>query len=89
MSYSSPDFKPFTSGCGMCKPSTDYYAQTGGGNYSEDGLIPQSNGKNLYENVDYQMPLDSKFVKNNLGIDYATANGGAKKRKSRKTKKKV
>jgi hypothetical protein len=89
MSYSSPDFKPFTSGCGMCKPLTDYYSQTqtGGGNYSEDGLIPQSNGKNFYKNIDYEMPLDSKFVKNNLGIDYATANGGVKKRKSKKTKK--
>ncbi len=89
MSYSSPDFKPFSSGCGMCKPSTDYYGQTqtGGGNYSEDGLIPQSNGKNFYKGTDYSMPLDNKFIKNNFGIDYATANGGAKKRKSKKSKK--
>ena len=90
MSYSSPDFKPFSSGCGMCKPSTDYYSQTqtGGGNYSEDGLIPQSNGKNLYKPVDYSLPLDNKFSKNNFGIDYATANGGVKNKKSKSKSKK-
>jgi len=89
MSCSSPDFKPFSSGCGMCKPSTDYYSQTqtGGGNYSEDGLIPQSNGKNFYKSVDYSLPLDSKFTKNNFGIDYATANGGVKKNKKSKSKR--
>ena len=92
MSCSSPDFKPFSSGCGMCKPLTNYYSQTqtGGGNYSEDGLIPQSNGKNFYKPVDYSMQLDSKFTKNNFGIDYATANGGVKNKKSKsKTKSKT
>ena len=88
MSYCNPDFKPFSSGCGMCKPLTDYYSQTqtGGGNYSEDGLIPQSNGKNFYKPVDYSMPLDNKFIKNNFGIDYATANGGVKNKKSKSKK---
>ena len=92
MSCSSPDFKPFSSGCGMCKPLTNYYSQTqtGGGNYSEDGLIPQSNGKNFYKPVDYSMQLDSKFTKNNFGIDYATANGGVKNKKTKsKTKSKT
>ena len=85
MSYCNPDFKPFSSGCGMCKPSTDYYSQTqtGGGNYCEDGLIPQSNGKNFYKTVDYSLPLDNKFTKNNFGIDYATANGGVKNKKNK------
>ena len=88
MSCSSPDFKPFSSGCGMCKPLTNYYSQTqiGGGNYSEDGLIPQSNGKNFYKTVDNSLPLDSKFTKNNFGIDYATANGGVKNKKSKSKK---
>ena len=90
MSCSSPDFKPFSSGCGMCKPLTNYYSQTqtGGGNYSEDGLIPKSNGKNFYKPVDYSLPLDNKFSKNNFGIDYATANGGVKKSKKSKSKSK-
>ena len=90
MSYNKPDFKPFSSGCGMCKPSTDYYSQTqtGGGNYSEDGLIPQSNGKNFYKPVDYSMPLNNKFIKNNFGIDYATANGGVKNKTNKINKNK-
>ena len=89
MSYNNPTFAPFRSGCGMCKPSTDYYAQTehqsGGGNYSNDGLIPESTGKNFYEAKNYQLKLDNHFEKNNYGIDYATAFGG-KKTKSKKQK---
>ena len=79
-----PQFAPFQSGCSMCKPSTDYaqvatdYVQVGSGNYSNDGLIPASNGKNLYHAKNYEMNLDQTFMKNNLGIDYATSFGGAK-----------
>jgi hypothetical protein len=76
----SPNFTPFRSGCGMCRPSTDYYSQTAGasGNYSEDGLIPQSNGKNFYTAKNFEMPLDKKFMEDNYGVDYATAFGGKK-----------
>ena len=86
----TPQFAPFQSGCSMCKPSSDYYqinSQVGSGNYSNDGLIPASNGKNLYSAKNYEMNLDQKFIKNNLGIDYATSFGGAKP-KSKKPKSK-
>jgi len=78
----------------MCKPSTDYaqvatdYVQVGSGNYSNDGLIPASNGKNLYHAKNYEMNLDQTFMKNNLGIDYATSFGGAKGKKVVKPKSK-
>ena len=50
----TPTFTPFESGCGMCKPSTDYYSVvTGGGNYSNDGLIPVSNGQNLFNTKNF------------------------------------
>ena len=89
------NFAPFTSGCGKCYSSTDYYKvnQNGGvGNYSDDGLIPQSNGKNMYKVTDFNVPMD-KLVKDNYGIEYATAFGGKKKKvssskKSKKTLKK-
>jgi hypothetical protein len=90
----TPQFAPFQSGCSMCKPSSDYYqvnsldySQVGSGNYSNDGLVPASNGKNLYSAKNYEMNLDQKFMKNNLGIDYATSFGGAKP-KSKKPKSK-
>jgi hypothetical protein len=89
-----PQFAPFQSGCSMCKPSTDYaqvatdYVQVGSGNYSNDGLIPVSNGKNLYHAKNYEMNLDQTFMKNNLGIDYATSFGGAKGKKVVKPKSK-
>ena len=78
------DFKPFPTGCGLCKPSTDYYKiQMGGvGNYSKDGLIPQSNGKNFY--LDNKIP---NAVKSNCY--YETANGGSNKSKNKKKLKKV
>ena len=72
-------FTPFRSGCGICKGSTDYYnVKYGGGNYSKDGLIPEVNGKNFYQTKNFQLPLDNKFVKDNLGVDYATSFGGKK-----------
>ena len=84
----TPTFAPFRSGCGMCKPSTDYYSQpsiiqTSGGNYCDDGLIPESTGADYYQEKNYNLKLDSKFIKDNYGIDYATAQGG----KSKKSKK--
>ena len=82
---------PFRSGCGMCKPSTDYYnvnRQTGGsGNYSKDGLIPQSDGKNLFKTPNFNVSQE-QITKNNLGIEYATAFGGAKSKKAKKSTKK-
>ena len=82
-------FTPFRSGCGVCYPSADYYNQnhTGGGNYSDDCLIPESNGENLFQYPDYELSLDDKFIKDNYGIDYATSFGGAKKPKKSKSVK--
>jgi hypothetical protein len=73
----------------MCRPSTDYYSQTAGGsgNYSQDGLIPQSNGKNFYTAKNFEMPLNNKFMEDNYGVDYATAFGGKKGKKKTATKK--
>jgi hypothetical protein len=85
---SNQNFTPFRSGCGMCKPSTDYYkTQNAGGNYSNDGLIPVSNGKNFYKEQNFNMELNSNFIKNNKGIDYATSFGGKKPTKKRLPKK--
>ncbi len=61
----SDNFVPFRSGCGMCKPSTDYYKQP-----------TQMGGSD-----------SDKFVKDNMGVSYATAFGG--KKKSKKAKKSV
>jgi len=72
MSY-TPDFKPFVSGCGVCKPSTDYYKiQTGG-----DGL--DHKGKNFYVDSKISIPVKSNCY-------YETANGGSKKKPSKKVK---
>ena len=81
---SDNSFTPFQSGCSKCYPSTDYYSvKTGGsdGNYSNDGLIPKSNGENLYVEQDFNKQMDSNFIKKNYGIDYKTANGGKKSKK--------
>ena len=81
---SDNSFTPFQSGCSKCYPSTDYYSvKTGGsdGNYSNDGLIPKSNGENLYVEQEFNKQMDSNFIKKNYGIDYKTANGGKKSKK--------
>lgn len=90
---STPTFAPFRSGCGLCKPSTDYYnvnrqpgQQGGNGNYSKDSLIPQSNGKNEFKVPDFSVSQE-KITKDNLGIEYATAFGGKKKVSKKATKK--
>ena len=83
----TPTFTPFASGCGMCKPSTDYYSvKTGGiGNYSNDGLIPKSNGQNFFKTPNFNKSMNNSFVKDNYGVDYATSFGG--KSKNNKSKK--
>jgi len=94
-SYLTPTFTPFQSGCSKCKPSTDYYSQpyVGGGNYSNDSLIPTSNGKNFYKVKDFHENLDNEFISKNKGIDYATSFGGSKGKskisKEKKTKPKA
>jgi hypothetical protein len=87
--YSTPTFTPFISGCGLCKPSTDYYnvSQYGGdSNYSNDGLIPESTGKNLYIKPNLDVP-NNIVMKNNYGIEYATAFGGKLSKKTKSVKK--
>jgi len=88
LSYLTPNFTPFQSSGGMCYPSTDYAGinQRGGGNYCGDGLIPTSTGKNMYLATDYGVDYD-KVSKDNYGIDYSTAFGGAKMNKGKKSKK--
>jgi len=86
----TPTFAPFKSGCGVCKPSTDYYQQpqAGGiGNYSNDGLIPASNGKNFYKAQDFDVS-DSNIMKNNYNKEFFTSFGGKKpvSKKSKPTK---
>ena len=83
-SGSTSAFAPFRSGCGICRPSTDYYKQQlgGKGNYSNDGLIPQLNGKNFYHEKNFREPLNNKFMDKNYGIDYATSFGGKKSKNS-------
>ena len=92
LDYLHPTFKPFQSSGGICYPSRDYAGinQVGGnGNYSNGGLIPASTGKNLYVPTNYNVDYDKVF-KDNMGIEYATAFGGAKapKKKSSANKKK-
>ena len=78
-------FAPFQSGCGTCKPSTDYYSQpteyiaTQGSNQSGGKKSKKHIGGNdSYQEKNYGMSLDGAFEKNNYGIDYATAQGGKK-----------
>jgi len=73
----------FVSGCGVCKPLTNYYdVQTGGkGNYSDDSLIPLSDGQDLYDEVDYNRALDDDFMNDNYDVNYKTSFGGAGKKK--------
>ena len=87
LSYLTPNFTPFQSSGGICYPSTDYAGinQRGGGNYSDGGLIPTSTGKNMYLATDYGVDYD-KVSKDNYGIDYSTAFGGAKMTKGKKSK---
>ena len=79
----STNLTSFTSGCGVVNQCTDYYKQPqqgGNGNYSNDGLIPLSNGKNYYKETDFSID-SNKLLTDNYGIDYSTSFGGVKKKK--------
>ena len=54
-----------------------------GGNYSNDSLIPTTAGEDHYKAPTYEKPMGADFISKNLGAGYATAFGGAKKKKSR------
>jgi hypothetical protein len=54
-----------------------------GGNYSNDSLIPTTAGEDHYKAPSYEKPMNADFISKNLGAGYATAFGGAKKKKSR------
>ena len=88
--------KPFQSSGGICYPSTDYskyYSQQqqkgGSGAYSKDSLIPNLPGKDMYVAPQFERKLDSTFYKENLGVDYATAFGGKRRRRSTSKSKKT
>lgn len=86
--------KPFQSSGGICYPSTDYskyYSQQqqnttsqkgGSGAYSKDSLIPNLPGKDMYVAPQFERKLDSTFYNENMGVDYATAFGGKRRRRS-------
>jgi len=86
----TPTFAPFKSGCGMCRASTDYYQQpqAGGSNYSNDGLIPTSTGKNFYKAPNFDVS-DSDIMKNNYNKEFSTAFGGKKSMSKKSTPKKL
>ena len=87
MSGSNAPFKPFQSGCSLCKPSTDYtnYYQNAGGNYSKQGLIPRqpSSSANLLNNGYDNVGTNGSTVNmmSNYGKSYQTTGGKKKKPK--------
>jgi len=94
MSGSHAPFKPFQSGCSLCKPSSDYtnYYQNAGGNYSKQGLIPRqaSSSGNLNYNG-YSNSSTNKASTNlmsNYGKSYQTTGGKKRKPKAKKSKSK-
>ena len=93
MSGSQAPFKPFQSGCSLCKPSTDYtnYYQNAGGNYSKQGLIPrQASTLNDLKYNGYTSNVGkttSPNIMSNYGKAYQTT-GGKKKSKSKSKKSK-
>ena len=84
-SYNDPTFKPFQSGCSLCYPSTDYQFTNTMKGGSQQKLISNLPGKNLYKATDYSVPMN-KLMKNNYGISFNTS-GGAKKGKNSLEKK--
>ena len=78
----------FVSGCGTCKPLSNYYTQMNGGdgNYSDDSLIPLSNGQDLYDETNYNRALDDDFINDNYDVNYKTSFGGASSRKKKGAK---
>ena len=95
MSGSHAPFKPFQSGCSLCKPSSDYtnYYQNAGGNYSKQGLIPRqasSSGDLNYNG--YSNSSTNKASANlmsNYGKSYQTTGGKKRKPKAKKSKPKA
>ena len=93
MSGSHAPFKPFQSGCSLCKPSSDYTNyQNAGGNYSKQGLIPRqaSSSGNLNYNG-YSNSTANKASTNlmsNYGKSYQTTGGKKRKPKAKKSKSK-
>ena len=94
MSGSQAPFKPFQSGCSLCKPSTDYtnYYQNAGGNYSKQGLIPrQASTLNDLKYNGYTSNVGkttSPNIMSNYGKAYQTTGGKKKMKKKSKSKSK-
>ena len=86
----------FRSGCGVCRPSTDYvkYYSTGGGvgqyesAVGDKVMIPKGSSNTpptgLTATQMLSRPYGQKFVNNNLGISWATTGGGKKNKKHKK-----
>ena len=80
-SYNDPTFKPFQSGCSLCYPSIDYrFSNTMKGG-SQQKLISNLSGKNLYKTTNYSVPMN-KLMKDNYGISFNTSGGAKKSRNS-------
>ena len=92
MSGSHAPFKPFQSGCSLCKPSSDYtnYYQNAGGNYSKQGLIPRQSSCSGDLNYNgYSTSTANKATTNlmsNYGKSYQTTGGKKRKPKAKKSK---
>ena len=84
-SYNDPSFTPFQSGCSLCYPSTDYQFTNTMNGGSQQKLISNLPGKNLYKTTNYSVPMN-KLMKDNYGISFNTS-GGAKKSKHSLEKK--
>jgi hypothetical protein len=84
-SYNDPAFKPFQSGCSLCYPSTDYQFTNNMQGGSNQKLISNLPGKNLYKTTNYSVPMN-KLTKDNYGISFNTS-GGAKNSKNSLEKK--
>ena len=84
-SYNDPTFTPFQSGCSLCYPSTDYRFTNSMNGGSQQKLISNLAGKNLYKATNYSVPMN-KLMKDNYGISFNTS-GGAKKSKNSLEKK--
>ena len=94
MSGSQAPFKPFQSGCSICKPSSDYsnYYQNAGGNYSKQGLIPRQSSSSRDLNYNgYSNGTLNKSTTNlmsNYGKSYQTTGGKRSKPKTKRSKRK-
>ena len=80
-SYNDPTFTPFQSGCSLCYPSTDYQFTNSMKGGSQQKLISNLPGKNLYKTTNYSVPMN-KLMKDNYGISFNTSGGAKKSKKS-------